>query len=46
MKDNSHLWYGVFGFHCLRLKKLSLTVLKAVTFMLVNDVIPHYIIMK
>jgi len=20
MEDNSHLWYGVFGFHCLRLK--------------------------
>jgi len=46
MEDNSHLWYCVFGFHCLRLKTLLLTVLKPVTFMLVNNVIPHCIIMK
>jgi len=46
MEDNSHLQYGVFGFHCLKPQELLLTVLKAVTFILVNNVITHCIIMK
>ena len=46
MEDSSHLWYGVFGFHCVRLQELKLTLLKAVTFILVNNVITHCIIMK
>ena len=46
MGENSHLWYGVFGFHSFKLQELILTVLKAVTFILVNNVITHCIVMK
>jgi len=44
MEDSSRLWYGVFGFHCFKHQELLLTVLKAVTFILVNNAITHWII--
>ena len=46
MEDTSHLRHGVFGFHCIKLQELLLTVLKAVTFILVNNVITLCIRMK
>jgi hypothetical protein len=46
MEENSHLRYGIFGFHSFKLQELLLTVLKAVTFILVNNEITHCILMK
>jgi hypothetical protein len=46
MEENSHLRYYIFGFHSFKPQEFLLTILKVVTFVLVNNEVTYCILVK